>query len=430
MRTTTVIIGAGQAGLAMSWWLAQRGIDHVVLERGAVANTWRKERWDSLTLLTPNWQSRLPGFGYEGDQPDGFRTRDETIAFLDAYARRVAPPLRLHCPVTSVRRGADGYKVESEHGMWTCRAVVIASGAFSLPRVPELAHTLPPDIEQVTLAQYRSPAHLRERGVLVVGAAASGAQLADEIRRTGRDVTLAVGEHVRAPRTYRGRDIQWWMDATGLNDERYDQVENLTRAQSLPSFQIAGYRDRRDIDLNALRTIGVKMVGRLAGVRDGKAQLSGSLRNVCELADLKLNRLLNTFDEWATARGIDGEVGPPHRLAPTQVDASPPLLLDFARSGIRTVVWATGFRPDYSWLDVPVLDRKGNIVHEGGVVTDAPGLYVLGLPFLRRRKSTLIDGVGDDALDLSAHLAAYLGTHPAPAHHTPPFPLSRTPSAA
>ena len=413
MRTTAVVIGAGQAGLATSWWLARRGIDHVVLERGDVANTWRRERWDSLTLLTPNWQSRLPGFGYQGHEPDAFRTRDETIAFLDAYARRVAPPLRTFCLVTAVRASDNGYEVESSDGTWRCHAVVIATGAFNVSRIPEVSRALPPDIVQIATAQYRGPALLPAGGVLVVGAAASGAQLADEIQRSGRDVTLAVGEHVRAPRTYRGRDVMWWMDMTGLNDERYDQVENLARARNLPSFQIAGYPDRRNIDLNALGAIGVTIVGRIAGVREGKAQVSGSLRNVCELADLKMNRLLNIFDDWATSHGIDQEVEPPHRFAPTQVDTSPPLSLDFAKSGIKTILWATGFRPDYSWLKVPVLDRKGNIDHEGGVVNKAPGLYVLGLPFLRRRKSSLIDGVGDDACDLTAHLQSHVGARSA-----------------
>jgi putative flavoprotein involved in K+ transport len=254
---------------------------------------------------------------------------------------------------------------------------------------------------------------------MVVGAAASGAQIADEIHRSGRPVTVAVGEHVRAPRTYRGRDIQWWMDVAGLNDERYDQVENLRRARNLSSFQIAGYPDRRNIDLNALTSLGVKLVGRLAGIRDGKAQLSGSLRNLCELADLKQNRLLKTFDEWAAESGVSGTVDPPHRPEPTRVEASPPLGLDFGRAGIRTIVWATGFRPDYSWLEVPVLDPKGNIRHDGGVVTEAPGLYVLGLPFLRRRKSSLMDGAGDDARDLSAHLAAHLGARSAGISATP-----------
>jgi putative flavoprotein involved in K+ transport len=226
-------------------------------------------------------------------------------------------------------------------------------------------------------------------------------------------VTVAVGEHVRAPRTYRGRDIQWWMDATGLNDERYDQVENLRRARALASFQIAGYPDRRNVDLNALTSLEVKLVGRLAGIQNGKAQLSGSLRNLCELADLKQNRLLKTFDEWAAENGVSDAVDPPYRPEPTRVEASPPLGLDFGRAGIRTIVWATGFRPDYSWLDVPVLDHKANLRHDGGVATEAPGLYVMGLPFLRRRKSSLIDGAGDDARDLSAHLASHLGARSA-----------------
>jgi putative flavoprotein involved in K+ transport len=333
----------------------------------------------------------------------------ETIAFLERYAKTVSAPVRTHCPVTSVRRAADGYEVVTAQSTWHCKAVVLATGAFNIAQVPAVAQAMPPGIAQLTTAEYRNPGCLQEGGVMVVGAAASGAQIADEIHRSGRPVTLAVGEHVRAPRTYRCRDIQWWMDATGLNDERYDQVENLRRARALSSFQIAGYPDRRNIDLNALTSLGVKLVGRLAGIRDGKAQLSGSLRNLCELADLKQNRLLNTFDEWAAENGGSDAVDPPHRPEPTRVEASPPLGLDFGRAGIRTILWATGFRPDYSWLDVPVLDPKGNIRHDGGVVTEAPGLYVMGLPFLRRRKSSLIDGAGDDARDLGDHLAAHLG---------------------
>jgi len=408
VRTTAVVIGAGQSGLAMSWWLAERAIDHVVLERGEVANTWRTERWDSLTLLTPNWQSRLPGHGYEGDDPDSYRTMAETIAFIERYATLLSPPLRTHCPVVSVRRASSGYEVATEQGTWQCKAVVLATGAFNVAQVPKLAAEISPDIAQLTTSQYRNPESLATGGVMVVGAAASGAQIADEIQRSGRPVTLAVGEHVRAPRVYRGRDIQWWMDATGLNDERFDQVENLRRARALSSFQIAGHADRRDIDLNALTSLGVALVGRLAGMRDGKAQFSGSLRNLCELADLKQNRLLTTIDEWAAANGVGDAVDPPHRPEPTRVEASPPLGLDLRRAGIRTIVWATGFRPDYSWLDVPVLDPKGNIRHDGGVVTEAPGLYLMGLPFLRRRKSSLIDGAGDDARDLSAHLSSHL----------------------
>ena len=263
----------------------------------------------------------------------------------------------------------------------------------------------------VTPDAYRNPDQLADGGVLVVGASATGIQLADEIHRSGRPVTLAVGGHVRAPRVYRGRDIQRWMDDIGMMDERYDEVDDIVRVRRLPSLQIVGTPTRTTLDLNALTSIGVRLVGRFAGISDGRAQFSGSLRNVCALADLKLGRLLDAIDEWATEHGLDGELEPAWRPAPTIVEDSPPLGIDLTRGDIRTIVWATGFRPDYSWLDVPVLDRKGLIRHDGGVVVDAPGMYLMGMPFLRRRKSTLIDGAGDDAEDLSAHLASYLDGH-------------------
>jgi putative flavoprotein involved in K+ transport len=407
VRTTTVVIGAGQAGLAMSWWLARRAIDHVVLERGEVANSWKTERWDSLTLLTPNWQSRLPGFSYQGDDPDGFRTMPETIGFIESYAEAMSAPVRTRTRVTSVRSRGDGYEVVTDRGNWQCETVVLATGACNTPVVPAVAESVPAAIKTITPLQYRNPDQLEEGGVLVVGASASGVQIADEIQRSGRPVTLAVGEHVRVPRVYRGKDIKWWMDASGVLDQRYDEVDDIVRARNVPSLQLAGYIDRRTIELNSLTGIGVKLVGRLAGINEGKAQFSGSLRNVCALADLKMKRLLDTIDAWAQEDGFDAEVAPPHRFEPTEVEESPPLLLDLTRGRIKTIIWATGFRPDYSWLDVPVLDRKGYIRHDGGAV-EAPGLYLLGMPFLRRRKSSLIDGVGDDARDLSAHLASYL----------------------
>jgi putative flavoprotein involved in K+ transport len=244
--------------------------------------------------------------------------------------------------------------------------------------------------------------------VLVVGASATGVQIAEEIQRSGRPVTLAVGEHIRMPRRYRGRDIQWWMDAAGILDQRYDEIDDLARARAVPSLQLAGYPDYRSLDLNSLTALGVKLIGRLAGARDGKAQFSGSLRNQVALSDLKMNRLLDTLDAWAAANGVADEVEPPHRFEPTRVEAAPPLWLDLNRGEIRTIVWATGYRPDYSWLDVPVLDRKGRIRHDGGVV-DSPGMYLMGVQFMRRRKSALIDGAGDDARDLSAHIACFLG---------------------
>jgi putative flavoprotein involved in K+ transport len=405
--TASVIVGAGHAGLAMSACLAERGIDHVVLERGEIANSWRTERWDSLRLLTPNWQSRLPGFDDQSDDPNGFRTMPEVIALIDDYARAIAAPVQTRTRVTAVRRTDAGYLVRTDRGDWHSRTVVLASGACNIPCVPKLAAALPPAIRTLTPSVYRNPDQLEEGGVLVVGASASGVQLADEIQRSGRPVTLAVGEHIRAPRTYRGRDIQWWMDVTGVHDQRYDEVDDIERARRVPSLQLIGSPERRTLDLNALSDEGVRLVGRLAGVSDGRLQFSGSLANQCALSDLKLGRLLDAIDQWATETGLDGEVEPPYRPAPTRVDPSPVLSLDLARSGIRTIIWATGFHPDHSWLEVPVLDRKGRLRHDGGIVP-SPGMYVMGLQFLRRRKSALIDGAGDDARDLSAHLVAYL----------------------
>jgi len=407
VRTTTVIIGAGHAGLAMSRRLSERSIDHVILERGEVANSWKTERWDSLRLLTPNWQSRLPGYGYSGDDPDGFRAMPETIAFLEGYAETIAAPVRTHTTVTAVQPDSDGYRVVTDDGEWQCRTLVLASGACNIASVPPVAQALPAGMDSLTPIQYRNPAQLRDGGVLVVGASATGTQIADEIHRSGRPVTVAVGEHVRVPRVYRGKDISWWMDAAGVMDERYDEMDDINRARSLPSLQLAGSPERRTIDLNSLTGTGIKLIGRLAGINASRAQFSGSLRNMCALADLKMNRLLNTIDEWASENGWDDKVEPPHRFAPTVVDASPPLTLDLDSGEFSTILWATGFRPDHSWLDVPVFDRKGRIRHDGGIV-DAPGMYLMGIQFLRRRKSSLIDGAGDDARDLSEHLASYL----------------------
>ena len=399
-HATVIILGAGQAGLAMSHYLTQLSIDHVLLERGQVAHTWRTERWDSLRLLTPNWQSRLPGFTYEGDDPDGFRTMPETIDFLSNYADHISAPVKTETEVTRVYQLDDGYGVSTTQGEWRCRAFVIASGACNTPCVPRVAETLPAGVRSMTPFDYHNPDELDDGGVLVVGASATGVQLAKEIQLSGRQVTLAVGEHVRVPRTYRGRDIKWWMDVAGVLDMGLDEIDDINRARNVPSLQLVGSPTHETISLNSLQSIGVQISGRVMGLMGDRVQFSGSLTNMCSMADLKMNRLLDEIDDWASTNYVAATLEAPYRLRPTQVPEEPMLSLDLGADGIKTVIWATGFRPDYSWLDVPVLDRKGRLQHQGGVV-DAPGLYVLGLPFLRRRKSSLIDGVGDDARDLS-----------------------------
>ena len=402
--TTVTIIGAGQAGLAMSRCLTERSIDHVVLERGEIANSWRTERWDSLRLLTPNWMSRLPGHQYRGDDPDGFMTGAEVVGYLDEYQSSIDAPVMSHTSVDRVATVDGGYRVSTNQGEIATRAVVIATGACSTPRIPALAAELPERISQLAPIHYRNPDQVGDGRVLVVGASASGAQLADELRRSGRDVTLAVGDHVRLPRTYRGMDIHWWMDTIGLLDDRYDEMEDINRARRLPSLQLVGSPEKRTLDLNSLHAGGVQLVGRLAGISGSTAQFSGSFANQCSSADLKLGRLLTSIDEYATANGLDTEVDAPDRPAPTAV---PQAATTTDLADIDTVIWATGFRPNYPWLEPHLLDHKGAIRHDGGVM-DAAGMYVLGLPFTRRRKSSFLDGVGPDAQELSVHLAQHL----------------------
>ena len=394
MRTATVIVGAGHAGLAMSRRLTERSIDHVVLERGEVANSWRTERWPSLRLLTPNWQTRLPGYSYDGDDPDGFMSATEVADVIAHYADAVDAPVQTHTTVRSVRRRDDGYTVVSDHGTWTAPTVVLASGACNRASVPTFAEAVPPATTQITAMDYRGADALPDGGVLIVGAGATAVQLADEIHRSGSPVTLSVGEHVRLPRTYRGCDIFTWMETVGVLDDRFDAVDDLTRARHVPSPQLVGSPDRRVVDLNALTAIGVRIVGRLGRLADGRAQFAGSLPNLCALADLKMNRLLDTIDDWAgDGRG--------ERPEPTRVPVDPQLELALTTGEIRTIVWATGYHPDYSWLDVPVLDRRRQMRHDGGVVIGVRGLYLLGTPFLRRRRSTYIHGAARDTDDIA-----------------------------
>jgi len=410
IKTTAVIVGAGHAGLAMSRRLTERSIDHVVLERGEVANSWRTQRWPSLRLLTPNWQTRLPGHAYAGDDPDGYMAAADVAATLARYARLVGAPVRSATTVHTVRAVPGGFEIRANGGVRHARAVVLATGACNLPAIPGIADAVPPSITTLDPLSYRDPGQLPDGGVLVVGASATGVQLASEIHRSGRPVTLAVGEHVRLPRTYRGRDIFWWLEATGLLAERYDEIDDLTRARHLPSPQLTGTPEAVTTDLNTLTALGIRMVGRLGRITDGVAQFSGSLANTCVLADLKMNRFLTRADQWATTSGLDDDLPPPHRFAPTHVDPRTPLELDLTSGEITTVLWATGFRPDHSWLDIPVRDRTGRIRHDGGVVTGAPGLYVLGLPVLRTRASTYIHGAATDSDALAGHLHSFLSS--------------------
>ncbi len=406
-RVDVVIVGGGHNGLAMSRQLSDRGIDHVVLEQGEVADSWRNQRWESFTLLTPSWQTRLPGAAYDGDEPDGFMDRAAIVGFIEGYARLVDAPVRSATRVVSVRPADDGYAVVTDDGTWHSRAVVLATGAHRRLAAPDFAAGVPEGVTSIDPLAYRHPDELPDGGVLVVGAASTGIQLAEEIHASGRPVTISVGEHVRMPRTYRGRDIQHWMEAIGRLDERYDEVDEIVRARAVASPQLVGTPDRRTLDLNRLTDAGVQLRGRVGAIRDGVALFSGGLANHCALADQKLDRLLDEIDVWIDEHGAGTEAAPPERFDRTRLPADAPLTLDLRRGEVRAVVWATGFRPDLGCLEVPVFDGSGRLRHDGGVV-DAPGLYYLGATFLRRRKSSFIHGAEDDTADLADHLVEHL----------------------
>jgi putative flavoprotein involved in K+ transport len=405
VRTSVVVVGAGPGGLAMSHRLTRAGIDHVLFDRGQVGNSWRTERWDSLRLLTPNWMTALPGARYEGDDPDGYMTASETVATLEAYRRSFDPPLHTGVEVEAARPAGPGFEVRTTEGAWRCDAVVAATGGSSEPRIPAFAKDLPGTVEQVTALSYRRPAQIDGRGrVLVVGASASGVQIADELRRAGRDVTISVGEHVRLPRTYRGYDIYWWLDRIGQLDERWNEVEDLARARRHASVQVVGSDDRRDVDLACLQDLGVQLVGRLMALRGATALCSGGVGSLVANADLKQARLLRRIDEWVDEHGLADCIGPPTEPRST-IPAPAPTELDLRE--FASVVWATGYRPAYHWLHQGAFDRRGRVDHDGGVA-GTPGLYLLGLPFLRRRRSNLLAGLGVDAVELGDHLVGYL----------------------
>jgi putative flavoprotein involved in K+ transport len=406
-RTPVVVVGAGQAGLAVSHLLTAAGMEHLVVERGRVAQRWASYRWESLRLLTPNWLSRLPGFRYTGPDPEGFMSAAQVGDYLRAYARHSAAPVVEEADVLSVRRRGDGYQVTTANGCWTASAVVLAAGWCDVPDVPASAGALDTRIAQVTPATYRSTAALPAGGVLVVGASATGVQLADELVRAGRPVMLAVGSHTRLPRRYRGIDSLWWLDAIGVLDRRLAGHPAPAAVRAEPSLQLVGSTAGREVDLTSLQQRGVGLLGRLRGVAGRRAWFADDLADTTGRADARLRGLLGRIDAYACATGLAGEVDPPEPVRAVRVGAAGHEL-DLYRAGIRSVLWATGYRREYPWLHVPVLDGAGEIRHAGGV-TPAPGLYLVGARWQSRRNSSFLDGVRHDAAMVVDRLLAHVG---------------------
>jgi len=395
----TLIVGAGQAGLAVSRCLTGQGADHVVVERGRIAERWRSARWDSLRLLTPNWMTRLPAWSYPGPDPDGYMTAPELAGHLGDYAGSFAAPVHENTTVDLVEACVGGLRVVTNQRTWLARNVVVATGTENRAWVPSAASGIDPGIHQLTAGRYRGPDRVPGGGVLVVGASASGVQIADELRRAGRQVVISVGRHARLPRRYRGRDIMWWMDQAGVLGQTIDQVHDARSARRAPSLQLSGRG--RPVGLDALAAGGVRLAGRLVAADGRRLSFADDLPVTIGGAQARMERLLRMIDGYLARRGGE-EAGPADPIPPFTAPASP-LELDLRRAGISTVIWATGYQPAYPWLRLPVLDRHGQIAHSRGV-TSVPGLYVLGLKFQYRRNSTFIDGVASDARFVAAHV--------------------------
>jgi len=396
----TVIIGGGQAGLAMSRCLTEHQIDHVILERGRVGERWRSERWDSLRLLTPNWQSRLPHFHYNGKHPDDFMTMPEFIRHLEHYAESFEAPVQTGTTVQIVERlNNRRFRIATDNGDWSACNVVVATGFCDTPRVPAFSAAMPSDIVQLVPSDYRNPSQVPQGGVLVVGASATGLQIADELTQAGRKVTLAVGTHVRVPRRYRGKDILYWMDVMGAFNAPADPAEE----RESPPPQLVGTPENRDLNLGGLQGKGVRLAGRAISVQGDRVHFADDLEAKVETADAQMMQLLSKIDGFIESSSAPAPAADLDSITTVKVHTAP-TVINFRTENIRTVVWATGYERRYPWLNFPVLDDRGEIRHEGGV-TPEPGLYVLGIRFQRSKGSNLIDGVGRDAEALSMHLA-------------------------
>ena len=400
----TVIVGGGQAGLAISYYLTQQGRAHIVLEQASqAANAWRNHRWDSFTLVTPNWMTQIPGAEYQGDNPDGFMPRDEVVTHFEEWIEHFKLPIQYGVRVSSVEKNGAGYVVYAGDATIKAANVVIATGLFQQPRIPSFSANLPADIKQLHSSEYRNPAALPPGAVLVVGSAQSGAQIAEELYQSGRQVYLSVSSAGRGPRRYRGKDITWWLNKTPLGDVTVDELPS-PRAKFASSIQATGKNGGHTINLHRFARDGVVLLGRVQGAQGSKITLVPDLKENLAKADKFEADLLKRIDDHIERKGLDA----PQETLPELrdgYDAEVILELDLTSAGVTSIVWATGYKFDFSLVKLPVLDGDGFPIQKRGV-TDYPGLYFLGLPWLHKGKSGILFGVGDDAAHIASDIVA------------------------
>lgn len=414
MRThyAVAVVGAGHAGLSISFHLKERGIDHVVLERERIGHAWRSQRWDSFCLVTPNWQCKLPGFPYRGPDPHGFMRRDEIVRYVEEYAASFDPPVAEATAVTKLarRRGEHAFELETTAGTLTAEQVVVAAGGYHVPSIPRIAERLNGDILQLHSADYRNPAALPNGDVLVVGSGQSGAQIAEDLHLAGRSVHLCVGSAPRTARRFRGKDVVEWLDALGYYDMPVHDHPLKERVRQKANHYVTGRDGGRDIDLRRLAREGMRLYGRLRDVRDGALLFAPDLKENLDRADAVAESIKTTIERYIAQHGLDAPTEA--RYQPVWEPETQPMELDYRQAGIRSIVWCVGFRNDYRWIELPVFDGSGYPVHERGV-TPVAGLYFLGLPWLYTWGSGRFSGVGRDAAFLADAIeAAAAGSRP------------------
>jgi putative flavoprotein involved in K+ transport len=401
---TVVVVGGGQAGLSMSWYLRQRGVDHVVVERDRVGHEWRERRWDSFCLVTPNWQCRLPGFDYPGDDPDGFMPAADIVGYLEKYAASFDPPLVEGVAVTRLRRTPSGvFELATTAGTCTADQVVIATGPYHEPAVPRLAERLPGDVTQLHSSQYRNPARLPAGDVLVVGTGQSGCQIAEDLHLAGRRVHLAVGSAPRAARRYRGRDTLAWLDEMGHYARPIGEFGDADEVRVRANHYMTGRDGGHDIDLRAFAKQNMRLYGRLRTVHGSRLTFGADLKSNLDNADAVADGIKDAIDRYLDASGIDAPSEP--RYVAVWEPPSGAGAIDLRDEGITAVIWSTGYHRDHRWIEVPVFDGRGYPTHERGV-TSCPGLYFLGLPWQYTWGSGRFAGVARDAGYLADRITA------------------------
>jgi putative flavoprotein involved in K+ transport len=406
-RVETLVIGGGQAGLAMSHMLSKRGCPHLVVERGRVAERWRSERWDGLHFQFPNWSVQLPDFPFAASDPDAFATKQDILKYIEAYAAFVKPPLRSGVAVTRLRRGPDGkgFVAETSEGTIASDSVVVATGPYQQPKLPDLLRDHD-NLFQVHASGYTNPGQLPSGAVLVIGSGASGAQITEELIRAGRRVFLSVGRHRRVPRRYRRRDLMWWLYALG-RDKMTAEQRGPDRLLPL----ITGAYGGHTVDLRRYAAEGVTLLGHLSSARDGVLQFADDLAENIRQGDASYNMFLSMAHEHVASAGLDMPEDPAahERLPKTPGIATPPAQLDLRAENINAVIWATGYTLDFSWIDLPVIKSDGEPIHHHGI-TEIPGLYFIGLQWLSKMMSSFLSGVGDDAARLADHVLKRRGS--------------------